>query len=100
MRKRTSPTILEQAIIAVPEFEQVIKKLSEQVTSITAIRATSTKTFSSAWPRLPLSRIARTSSSRAPPAAARATLHKPWGCTPATWYTKHCITTLLGSWMK
>ena len=32
MRKRTSPTILEQAIIAVPEFEQVIKKLSEQVT--------------------------------------------------------------------
>ena len=32
MRKRTSPTILEQAIIAVPDFEQVIKKLSEQVT--------------------------------------------------------------------
>jgi len=32
MRKRTSPTILERAIIAVPEFERVIKKLSNQVT--------------------------------------------------------------------
>jgi len=32
MRKRTSPTILERAIIAVPEFENVIKKLSDQVT--------------------------------------------------------------------
>jgi len=32
MRKRVSPTILEQAIIAVPEFEQVVKKLSQQVT--------------------------------------------------------------------
>ncbi len=32
MRKRTSPTILERAIIAVPEFENVIKKLSNQVT--------------------------------------------------------------------
>ncbi len=32
MRKRTSPTILEQEVIAAPEFEQVIKKLSEQVT--------------------------------------------------------------------
>ncbi len=32
MRKRTSPTILERAIIAVPEFENVIKKLAEQVT--------------------------------------------------------------------
>ncbi len=31
MRKRTSPTILEQAIIAVPDFENVIKKLSNQV---------------------------------------------------------------------
>jgi len=32
MRKRTSPTILEQAKIAVPEFEKVIKKLATQVT--------------------------------------------------------------------
>ena len=32
MRKRTSPTILERAIITVPEFEKVMKKLSEQVT--------------------------------------------------------------------
>jgi len=32
MRKRTSPTILERAIISVPEFENVIKKLSNQVT--------------------------------------------------------------------
>lgn len=32
MRKRVSPTILERAIIAVPEFEQVVKKLSHQVT--------------------------------------------------------------------
>jgi site-specific recombinase XerD len=32
MRKRTSPTTLEQAIIAVPEFEKVIKKLANQVT--------------------------------------------------------------------
>ena len=32
MRKKTSPTILERAIIAVPEFENVIKKLSTQVT--------------------------------------------------------------------
>lgn len=32
MRKRTSPTILEQAITAVPEFENVLRKLSQQVT--------------------------------------------------------------------
>lgn len=32
MRKRTSPTILERAKIAVPEFEKVIDKLSNQVT--------------------------------------------------------------------
>lgn len=32
MRKRTSPTILEQAKIVVPEFENVIDKLSNQVT--------------------------------------------------------------------
>ncbi len=32
MRKRISPTILERAISAVPEFEQVIAKLSQQVT--------------------------------------------------------------------
>lgn len=32
MRKRTSPTIVDRAIIAVPEFESVIKKLSNQVT--------------------------------------------------------------------
>lgn len=32
MSKKTSPTILEQAINAVPEFESVIKKLSQQVT--------------------------------------------------------------------
>jgi len=32
MRKRTSPTILEQAIIVVPEFQKVIGKLSNQVT--------------------------------------------------------------------
>jgi site-specific recombinase XerD len=32
MQKRTSPTILEQAKIAVPEFENVIDKLSNQVT--------------------------------------------------------------------
>ena len=31
MRKRTSPTILERAIVAVPEFESVMKKLSDQV---------------------------------------------------------------------
>jgi integrase/recombinase XerD len=32
MRKRTARTILEQAKIAVPEFENVIDKLSIQVT--------------------------------------------------------------------
>lgn len=32
MRKRTSPTILEQAKTAVPEFEKVMDKLSSQVT--------------------------------------------------------------------
>ncbi len=32
MRKRTSPTILECAIYLVPEFENVIKKLSQQIT--------------------------------------------------------------------
>ncbi|MFW6020248.1 MAG: tyrosine-type recombinase/integrase [Bacteroidales bacterium] len=32
MRKRTLPTILEQAIIAVPEFKNVIDKLASQVT--------------------------------------------------------------------
>jgi site-specific recombinase XerD len=32
MRKKTSPTILERAIITVPGFENVIKKLSNQVT--------------------------------------------------------------------
>lgn len=31
MRKRTNPTILEQAIAAVPEFENVIRKLQQQV---------------------------------------------------------------------
>lgn len=31
MRKRTSPTILERAVIAVPEFEKVLDKLSMQV---------------------------------------------------------------------
>lgn len=31
MRKRTNPTILEQAINAVPEFENVIRKLEQQV---------------------------------------------------------------------
>ncbi len=31
MRKRTNPTILEQAITAVPEFENVIRKLQQQV---------------------------------------------------------------------
>ena len=32
MRTKTSPTILERATLAVPEFEQVIAKLSKQVT--------------------------------------------------------------------
>lgn len=32
MRKRTSPNILERATDAVPEFQNVISKLSEQVT--------------------------------------------------------------------
>ena len=32
MRKRTSPTILEQAVAVVPEFQNVIHKLSSQVT--------------------------------------------------------------------
>jgi len=32
MRKITSPTILERAIIAVPDFEKVLTKLSQQVT--------------------------------------------------------------------
>jgi len=32
MRKKSSPTILEQAIATVPEFKNVIKKLSNQVT--------------------------------------------------------------------
>lgn len=31
MRKRVSPTIIEQAIIAVPEFKQALKKLETQV---------------------------------------------------------------------
>ena len=32
MRKRTSPTILEQAVAVVPDFQNVINKLSSQVT--------------------------------------------------------------------
>jgi len=32
MRKRINPTILERAIIAVPEFENVLRKLEQQVT--------------------------------------------------------------------
>lgn len=32
MRKKTSPTIVEQAIIAVPGFSKVVEKLSQQVT--------------------------------------------------------------------
>ena len=32
MRKKTSPTILERATIVVPEFKNVITKLSQQVT--------------------------------------------------------------------
>ena len=32
MRQRKSPTMLERAIAAVPEFEKVIEKLSQQVT--------------------------------------------------------------------
>ncbi|MEA2105205.1 MAG: phage integrase N-terminal SAM-like domain-containing protein, partial [Bacteroidota bacterium] len=32
MRKKTTPTIPEQAKIAVPEFENVINKLASQVT--------------------------------------------------------------------
>ena len=32
MRKKSGPTIVEQAMIAVPEFEKVIKKISQQVT--------------------------------------------------------------------
>ena len=31
MQKRTNPTILERAIIAVPEFENVLRKLDQQV---------------------------------------------------------------------
>ena len=31
-KKKSSPTILEQAVVAVPEFETVIKKLAQQVT--------------------------------------------------------------------
>jgi len=40
MRKRTSPTILEQAIITVPEFENVIDKLSSQVTLLGQSKST------------------------------------------------------------
>jgi len=50
MRTRTSPTILERAIIAVPEFEQVIKKLSEQVT----LRGQSKSTLSNYTRRIAL----------------------------------------------
>jgi site-specific recombinase XerD len=32
MRKRTSPTIVEQAVIAVPDFKRVLAKLNQQVT--------------------------------------------------------------------
>jgi hypothetical protein len=32
MKKRTSPTVVEQAIIAVPEFKRVIAKPDQQVT--------------------------------------------------------------------
>ncbi len=32
MRKRNSYTVLEQAVAAVPEFETMLKKLSQQVT--------------------------------------------------------------------
>ena len=31
MRRKTSPTILERAIILVPEFEQVLHRLDQQV---------------------------------------------------------------------
>ncbi len=50
MRKRTSPTILERAIIAVPEFESVVKKLSNQV----ALRGQSKSTLDNYTRRIAL----------------------------------------------
>lgn len=50
MRKKTSLTILEQAAIAVPEFENVIAKLSQQVT----LRGQSKSTLSNYARRLAL----------------------------------------------
>jgi integrase/recombinase XerD len=50
MRKRTSPTILERAIIAVPDFEKVLTKLSQQVT----LRGQSQSTLSNYGRRIAL----------------------------------------------
>ena len=50
MRKKSSPTILEQAIAAVPEFKNVLKKLDTQV----ALRGQSKSTLSNYGRRLAL----------------------------------------------
>jgi integrase/recombinase XerD len=50
MRKRTSPTILERAIMAVPDFEKVLTKLSQQVT----LRGQSQSTLSNYGRRIAL----------------------------------------------
>lgn len=50
MRRRTSPTILERAIIAVPGFETVLTKLSQQVT----LRGQSESTLSNYGRRIAL----------------------------------------------
>ncbi len=50
MRKKNSPTILEQAIAAVPEFKNVLKKLDTQV----ALRGQSKSTLSNYGRRLAL----------------------------------------------
>lgn len=50
MRKRTSPTILERAITLVPEFENVLKKLDQQV----ALRGQSKSTLANYGRRIAL----------------------------------------------
>jgi integrase/recombinase XerD len=51
MRKKTSPTITEQAILAVPGFKNVVSKLEQQVT----LRGQSKSTLNNYMRRIALS---------------------------------------------
>src|SRR5690606_29140802 len=69
-------------------------------TWITAIPGTLTGTCLNGWLRLILSKETKTSSLPGQPGAGKATWHRHWACTPAIWFSKPCILTRQGLWMK